>query len=93
MQIRAGTGGEEAALFVADLLRMYRKYAELQSWKIVHLSDSLAENGGLKEVIVQVGVSQALIFQELEFLQSHNRIQYFHKAAMLPLSHPWLCIP
>ncbi len=54
MQIRAGTGGDEAALFAADLLRMYQKYAELQSWRLVNVSESQAENGGLKEVIVEV---------------------------------------
>lgn len=54
MQIRAGTGGDEAALFAADLLRMYERYADEQSWKVNHLSESLAENGGLKEAIVQV---------------------------------------
>jgi len=54
MQIRAGTGGDEAALFVGDLLRMYQRYAEEQSWKISFLSESVSENGGLKEAIVQV---------------------------------------
>ena len=54
MQIRAGTGGDEAALFASDLLRMYQRYAEEQSWKISFLSESASENGGLKEAIVQV---------------------------------------
>jgi peptide chain release factor 1 len=54
-QIRAGTGGEEAALFAADLLRMYQRYAETQKWKVSQISQSPAENGGLKEVIVEVG--------------------------------------
>ena len=54
MQIRAGTGGDEAALFAADLLRMYQKYAELQNWRLVNVSESQVENGGLKEVIVEV---------------------------------------
>ena len=53
-QIRAGTGGDEAALFAADLMRMYQRYAEAQSWKVAHLSESPGETGGLKEVIVQV---------------------------------------
>ena len=52
-QIRAGTGGDEAALFAADLLRMYQRYADGQSWKVAHLSESVGETGGLKEVIVQ----------------------------------------
>ena len=54
VQIRAGTGGDEAALFAGDLLRMYQRYAEEQSWKISFLSESASENGGLKEAIVQV---------------------------------------
>ena len=55
MQIRAGTGGDEAALFAADLLRMYQRYADMQNWKVSHLSESAGETGGLKEIIVQVG--------------------------------------
>lgn len=54
LQIRAGTGGEEAALFAADLLRMYQKYADQQKWKLSHVSESQAENGGLKEAVVEV---------------------------------------
>lgn len=54
LQIRAGTGGDEAALFCADLLRMYQRYADAQSWKLSFLSESESENGGLKEAIVQV---------------------------------------
>ena len=54
VQIRAGTGGDEAALFCGDLLRMYQRYAETQSWKLSFLSESESENGGLKEAIVQV---------------------------------------
>ena len=53
LQIRAGTGGDEAALFAADLLRMYQRYADAQSWKVAQLSESPGETGGLKEVIVQ----------------------------------------
>lgn len=53
MQIRAGTGGDEAALFASDLLRMYQRYADMQNWKVSHLSESVGETGGLKEVIVQ----------------------------------------
>ena len=56
-QIRAGTGGDEAALFCADLLRMYQRYADEQSWKLSFLSESVSENGGLKEAIVQVSIA------------------------------------
>jgi len=54
LEIRAGTGGEEAALFAADLLRMYSRYAERRSWKVEILSSSEASAGGLKEVIALI---------------------------------------
>ncbi|HEY3296052.1 MAG TPA: peptide chain release factor 1 [bacterium] len=54
LEIRAGTGGEEAALFAADLYRMYMKFAELRRWKWEPVSLSEAEAGGIKEVIVEV---------------------------------------
>ena len=51
LEIRAGTGGDEAALFASDLFRMYSRYAERQGWKIEVLSMSDSGAGGLKEVI------------------------------------------
>ena len=51
LEIRAGTGGEEAALFAADLFRMYTRYAELQGWKVEIMSESPSESGGYKEII------------------------------------------
>ncbi len=54
VEIRAGTGGEEAALFVADLFRMYSRYAEEKGWKIDLMNTSPADMGGLKEVIMMV---------------------------------------
>jgi peptide chain release factor 1 len=54
LEIRAGTGGEEAALFAAELLRMYLRYAQLAGWKADVLSLAHAEGGGLKEAIVRV---------------------------------------
>jgi len=54
MEIRAGTGGDEAALFAADLFRMYARYAERQGWKVDVLSSSETGVGGLKEVIVSI---------------------------------------
>jgi len=49
MEIRAGTGGDEAALFAADLFKMYSRYAEKQKWKIEMMDSSLTEIGGFKE--------------------------------------------
>ncbi|MFZ5433018.1 MAG: peptide chain release factor 1 [Calditrichota bacterium] len=54
IEIRAGTGGEEAALFAADLYRMYSKYAEMRRWKWEPISLSEADAGGVKEVVVEV---------------------------------------
>jgi len=54
IEIRAGTGGDEAALFAGDLLRMYLRYAERKGWKAVLLSESMNEVGGYKEAIVSV---------------------------------------
>ena len=53
MQVRAGTGGEEAALWAADLVRMYSKYADAQGWRTAHIAESQAESGGVKEAILQ----------------------------------------
>ena len=54
LEIRAGTGGDEAALFAADLFRMYTKYAELMGWKVDVLSSHDTGIGGFKEVIFSV---------------------------------------
>ena len=51
LEIRAGTGGEEAALFAADLFRMYSRYAELKGWKVEVMSESPSDSGGYKEII------------------------------------------
>lgn len=60
LEIRAGTGGDEAALFAGDLLRMYARYAELRGWRWEILSESPGEHGGYKEVITRV-IGQARI--------------------------------
>ena len=54
MEIRAGTGGEEAALFVGELFRMYSHYADIKGWKIDILSSSPSEIGGFKEIIFSI---------------------------------------
>jgi peptide chain release factor 1 len=66
VEIRAGTGGEEAALFAGDLFRMYRKYAEDQGWKVEPLDFSGTDHGGFKEISFSVkgdGVYQALRYE------------------------------
>jgi len=54
VEIRAGTGGEEAALFAADLFRMYNRYADGQSWKVEVMDTSPSERGGFKEIVFSV---------------------------------------
>ena len=54
LEIRAGAGGDEAAIFSGDLSRMYTRYAENQGWKIEVISESLGEHGGYKEIIMRV---------------------------------------
>jgi peptide chain release factor 1 len=72
-EIRAGTGGDEAALFVADLARMYRLYAERQNWKIEDLSSSPTEIGGYKEIIFLVSGENA--YGKLKFESGVHRVQ------------------
>jgi peptide chain release factor 1 len=59
VEIRAGTGGDEAALFAADLYRMYTRYAEKRNWKVELLSSSPSELGGFKEIIFSLSGTQA----------------------------------
>lgn len=73
LEIRGGTGGEEAALFVTDLLRMYTRLAERRRWKLEILSSSRADAGGLKEVVLLV--SGERIYSELRFEGGVHRVQ------------------
>ena len=73
LELRAGTGGEEAALFVRDLFEMYRRYAELQAWKFDVEDFSESERGGFKEVIV--GVSGDGAYRRLQFEGGGHRVQ------------------
>ncbi|MCP5307078.1 MAG: peptide chain release factor 1 [Chromatiaceae bacterium] len=73
LEIRAGTGGAEAALFAGDLLRMYLRYAEQRRWKTEMISQSLGEHGGYKEVVVRI-VGQG-VFSRLKFESGAHRVQ------------------
>ena len=73
LEIRSGTGGEEAALFAADLFRMYGRYAERRGFRIEVMSSSLAEHGGLKEIIALVTGDR--VFSELRFEGGVHRVQ------------------
>jgi peptide chain release factor 1 len=73
LEIRAGAGGEEAALFAADLLRMYMRFAESQGWKVEILSTSEASAGGLKEVVALIEGDR--VFSRLRFEGGVHRVQ------------------
>jgi peptide chain release factor 1 len=73
MEIRAGTGGDEAALFAGDLLRMYTQYARDHGWKVEEISFSPGEQGGYKEIIFSVTGDDA--FQHLKFESGGHRVQ------------------
>jgi peptide chain release factor 1 len=76
LEIRAGTGGEEAALFAADLFRMYGRYAERKRWKLELLSISEAAAGGVKEVIAMISSPQGgKVFSELKYESGVHRVQ------------------
>jgi peptide chain release factor 1 len=73
MEIRAGTGGEEAALFGRDLFEMYRRYAETKGWKVEVMDSSPSERGGFKEIIVSIEGDGA--YRELQFESGGHRVQ------------------
>ncbi|MDP3842443.1 MAG: peptide chain release factor 1 [Oxalobacteraceae bacterium] len=73
LEIRAGTGGDEAALFAGDLLRMYTRYAERNRWQVEIMSESASELGGYKEVIVRLVGAGA--YAKLKFESGGHRVQ------------------
>lgn len=73
MEIKAGTGGEEAALFAGDLLRMYTRFAERQRWQVEIVSESASDLGGYKEVIVRLAGEGA--YSRLKFESGGHRVQ------------------
>ncbi|MDB1135710.1 peptide chain release factor 1 [Candidatus Anaplasma sp. TIGMIC] len=73
LEIRAGTGGEEAALFVYNLYRMYIKYAERKNWKVEHINISTTGIGGYKEATLSIGGKD--VFARLKFESGVHRVQ------------------
>ncbi len=73
LEIRAGTGGDEASLFAADLFRMYSRYAESQRWKVEVLSTSPSLAGGLKEVVASIQGQK--VFSKLKYESGVHRVQ------------------
>lgn len=73
LEIRAGTGGEEASLFVADLFRMYSRYAETMGWRVELLSGSESDAGGFKEIIALIAGDN--VYSRLKFESGTHRVQ------------------
>ena len=73
LELRAGTGGEEAALFAADLMRMYQRYADIQGWKTEIISVNESDNKGVKEAVINV--SGKGVFARLKFESGVHRVQ------------------
>jgi len=73
VEIRAGTGGDESALFAADLLRMYLRYAERQGWRTELMSESMSDLGGYKEAVVRVEGDS--VYAKLRFESGGHRVQ------------------
>jgi len=73
LEVRAGTGGDEAAIFAGDLFRMYSRYAEKRRWQIEIISENVGEHGGYKEIITRV--SGAGVYSKLKFESGAHRVQ------------------
>ena len=75
LEIRAGTGGDESALFAGDLLRMYTRHAEGRGWKVSLISESPSDLGGYKEVVIRISSDQDGVFGWLQFESGGHRVQ------------------
>jgi peptide chain release factor 1 len=73
LEVRAGTGGDESALFAGDLFRMYTRYAERRGWPVEIISESASELGGYKEVIARISGQGA--YSKLKFESGGHRVQ------------------
>ena len=73
LEIRAGTGGDEAAIFAGDLFRMYSRYAETRKWQLEVLNSSEGEHGGYKEIIARIAGNGA--YSQLKFESGAHRVQ------------------
>jgi peptide chain release factor 1 len=73
LEIRAGTGGDEASIWAGDLVRLYSRYAERQGWRVKLVSESLADMGGFKEAVLEVQGDQ--VYSKLKFEAGVHRVQ------------------
>ncbi|MGD1905060.1 MAG: peptide chain release factor 1 [Leptolyngbyaceae cyanobacterium] len=73
LEVRAGTGGDEAGIWAGDLVRMYSRYAEGQNWRVKLVSESLADMGGVKEAILEIQGDQ--VYSKLKYESGVHRVQ------------------
>ena len=73
LEVRAGTGGDEAAIFVGDLFRMYSRFAEAKGWRVQVVSMSESDQGGYKEIVVEVAGDS--VYSQLKFESGAHRVQ------------------
>lgn len=73
LEIRAGTGGDEASIWAGDLLRMYSRYAETQNWRVALVSESTADMGGFKEAVLEIKGDR--VYSKLKFEAGVHRVQ------------------
>lgn len=73
LEVRAGTGGDEAAIFAGDLFRMYSRFAEKQRWKVEIISENAGEHGGFKEIITRITGDR--VYSQLKFESGAHRVQ------------------
>ena len=85
LEVRAGTGGDEAALFAGDLFRMYSRYAESRRWRIEIMNSNDGEHGGYKEIIFRVTGENA--YGNLKFESGGHRVQRVPETESGPYSH------
>ncbi|MDG6881620.1 Peptide chain release factor 1 [Phocoenobacter uteri] len=89
LEIRAGTGGDEAGIFAGDLYRMYSRYAESQRWRVEEMSASESEQGGYKEIIVKI--SGDSVYGKLKFESGGHRVQRVPKTESQGRIHTSAC--
>jgi peptide chain release factor 1 len=89
LEIRAGTGGDESALFAADLARMYTRYAERQRWKVEIMSESISDLGGYKEVILRIEGDHP--YAHLKYESGGHRVQRVPKTETQGRIHTSAC--
>ena len=89
LEIRAGTGGDEASIFVGDLFRMYSKYIETKNWQLEILSAKISEQGGYKEIICRVAGES--VYSKLKFESGTHRVQRVPKTESQGRVHTSAC--